>query len=466
MNSLRVSTTSCLVNERPHVADYFSLDPLGVGMDEVECFPSYLCRLAQIHGVTLHEFCAHLARWWSLHGDGEELPAQPLYDIKSTQFCGAQPRLSRYLKALDIATGSKHIERTTFIAIAPAMSTRSAGFLKKDRSWCPACFREHLISETTVYDRLIWCLAPIQRCNFHRVELISCCPRCSTRQHQYHRSGDLSLCFKCEFSLCSDQPVLRFRRRPCFGELDCTELVSAISTGKLQRAEEQAFKTFFLEVDKLFAATLERPMPLGMWETIVHVRKLSKSGKVPSLNFPTMLRHCAGTGVRLIDVMTSPLEAARTSGWLFPIEDIRCKGARHHSASFHRRVSDLIKGELSKPAGERIMSYRAMTLELGVSDGYLRYRFPGLARRYKKRFRFESLISEQTEKAKIRTFFQSRLALYPSAEFPSQDHLVAAAKEACGCGVRKARIVLNLLLREKRLSQRSGDSVSIPRKAL
>lgn len=434
------------------MADYFSLNPLGIGTSEVECFPSYLSRLARLHGVTQQQFCTHLAQWSGRQEKGEALPASRLYDSKSALFCGVQPTLSRYLHAVEEATGSRHIDRTTLVAITAGMSNQSIGLVKRVRSWCPACLQEHLASESVVYDRLLWCLAPMLRCVFHQVELVSCCPHCSAPQHHIDQSGDLALCFRCRLPLVSHRKSWRSRRGPCFGERDCYELVTAISTGELVKAEDQAFKTFSTEIDRLFAIAMSKPMSPGVREVALYTRSLSKRNKAPLSTFPTMIRQCAGTGVRLVDVLTSPVDAARSAGGLFPMEDIPGYRPRRHSSPFHYLVSCRLKEELSKPNNQRILAYPIFTRELGVTDGYLRYRFPILTNRYKKRCREEHVVAAQEEDARVRLFLQSKLHLYPSAEFPSQDHLVAAATKACCCGVRRARTVLARLLEEKRIA--------------
>lgn len=442
------------------MADYFRLDPIGVGTNEIECFPSYLCRLAALHGVSLHQFCKHLAQWWSRPADGDPLPSGRVYDSKSALFCGIQPTLHRYVEAVEVATGAKNIARTTLLPIRPAMSPLSIGLVKRHRDWCPACMHEQIKNDRTVYSPLLWCMAPVKRCFIHQLSLLDTCPTCGSPQNHFHRNGETSLCYKCHAVLIGHPHSWRHHRTPCYGEKDCIELVEAISTGELKRAKDCAFQIFSEEIDRLFAKSMQRPMGIGLFELIHSHRELFKKNKEALSTFPLMLRHCVGTGVRLIDVLNSPREAAKSSNLLFPIDDLPVEGRRRQSLAFHRHVSSRLEKELAKPSDERVTPYSTIKRELGVSEGYLRYRFEVLSRKYRLRSSAEYVDLAEEKTICVRKFIDENIHLFPSSTYPTQRDLVESAARVCSCGVRKARIVLSVALNERRLLKRSHKKAS------
>lgn len=436
------------------MADYFRLDPIGVGTNEIECFPSYLCRLAALHGVSLQQFCTHLAQWWSHHGDGDPLPPGRVYDLKAALFCGIQPTLHQYVKVVEVATGTRNIARTTLLSISPAMSPLSVGLVKRHREWCPACLREQIKGDRTIYIPLLWCIAPVKRCFIHQLCLFETCPACGCRQSHFHRNGELSLCYKCNAALIGDPHSWKRHRIPCYGEKDCIELVEAISTGELKKAKDCAFHVFSEEIDRLFSKAMQRPMNLGLFEFVHNHRELFKKNNVALSTFPIMLRHCVGTGVRLIDVLTSPLDAAQSSNLLFPIDDLPMEGRKRQSLAFHRHVSLRLGKELAKPSDERVIPYSTIRRELGVSDGYLRYRFKELSRKYRFRSSAEYVALAEEETVRIRRFLEENIHLYPSSTYRTQKALVEYATRICSCSVRRARIVLSVILNERRIQKR------------
>jgi len=430
------------------LADYFRLSPQGLDSEEIESFPSYLARLAAVHGVSIQQFCTHLAQWWGRFGDGSKLPSDRFYQ-SSVVLCGVQPTLKLYVQALTQATGSSHIERTTFLALAPAVSMRTTALTRRGRTWCPTCLHDHVSSGSTVYDRLSWSLALIDRCSIHHTELVSSCAACGSPQTQWPTNGDLTQCFRCGSNLDTPPGLWKVRDRPTFGERDCIELVSSIATGELITSVDEACWIFCTEMKRLGFYPKDVVPPRYREAARIEYTDIVNLRNQRRPNFTSLLRHCSAAGVRAVDVLTSPIEAARSAGQLVPPDSPPHTSPRKREPLFHRHVSERIRQELKKPTHERITPYPVMLRELGISDGYLRYRFPNLTFQYRNRWHREFEESDRNEAIRIKIYLAAALQRYPSAEFPHQKSIVAATAKYCGCGKRRARLALNQLRKER-----------------
>ncbi|WP_206740664.1 TniQ family protein, partial [Dyella ginsengisoli] len=401
--------------------------------------------------VTIQTFLTLTASWWRSIGQTESLPVNPLYQRGGGIFCGVGPGVHRFVQALKIATGSSLLERTTFVSLTPAMSRQSIGLSRKSRAWCPACFQEHEANGSVYYDRLLWAMGAIKRCPIHKVGLISYCPSCARLQEFYHRDGGLGVCWSCGHELLTNPDSWQFNPNPTFGERDCVDLVDAISLGSLTAAYPDAFQTFFAEV--LRAAPPKKRLRFGKELFNLKIDN-SRALRTQSPHFSTMLRSTHATGVRLIDVLTSPVEAACVAGgMLVDRVDGRSERRPHKSISVIEECGLRLSSELAKPDEDDVLPLRELSRELGVGVGFLRYRFAPLIHDYERRRSFEK---ERQKSKRMRRMLNSLqkdlLKSFPSACYPTQERLAYAVMEKCNVGRRAAREAVKLALADRHAS--------------
>lgn len=416
-----------------------------MGTSEIESFPSYICRLGQLHGLTISTFLKMIRTWWARNPGGQPLPKNPLYQRGGGIFCGVGVGVHRYVEALKVATGASFLERTTFISLTQAISPQCIGLSGTSRAWCPACFLEHKASGSIYYDRLLWCLAAVKRCPIHKVALVSHCHHCGLLQEFCHRDGGLGLCWKCSRELLTEPDHWKIELNPSFGERDCIELVEAIGNGDLVSAYPRAFQVFFSEV--LRHAPQKKRLRFGR-EMFGLANDNSRALRIQSPQFSTMLRSSHATGVRLVDILIDPVNAAEVAGgMLVDRVDGRSTRAPHKPKYVLDFCAKRLQLELIRPDGEYIPSLSKLAVELGVGLGFLHYRFPDLIRRYEqKRSRQKAQFAAKRTMTMQKALEAGPLREFPSARYPTQESLAYAVMEKCGVGRRAARIAVRLAL--------------------
>lgn len=429
------------------MADYFYLEPMGLGTLEVESFPSYFCRLARLHGASPATFCKHLSHWWARRSNGAILSTGRIYAPRSAMLCSTQDSLKGYVDAIQRATDVAGLHRTTLLNINRAISRRQTGLVRQCRAWCPACLMEHKVQGSPPYDRLLWAMTSINRCPIHGLHLESSCHECGSNQGHIDSSGDVSICYRCKISLVSESSRWIVSDKPSFGERDCCELVEAISSDSLSVTDD-AFYNFIVALKRLvdsagdsesFRAFAKRTLlPWRNCDLATH--------RTPT--FPIAVRICVATGVRMVDVLSSPEESARVAGELFSTE-ARTEPRPRRGSAFHKNVERRLTQELSKEDKDYLTPYTRLLRELGITDGYLRYRFPNLSRKYRSRCHDEFEVLEAELAARLRSWLEENMHLYP-AMYRRLKELACAAAKACGCGVRQARMALFNIRRERR----------------
>lgn len=173
---------------------------------EVESFPSYLHRIAYIHGVYVGELLrysyAYAMRNNIIHHDC----SLPNYITV--------PELIRPNKVTTMLLDLFHqltdqdMERGVFWVLNNCLG-RSAGEIVEGFRWCPECFSEILNMGDEAYFKLIWHLTAINACPIHRTPLITECEFCGCTQISYIKNRAIGFCQDCGKSLSKRKKKLR-----------------------------------------------------------------------------------------------------------------------------------------------------------------------------------------------------------------------------------------------------------------
>ena len=155
---------------RPPRSRLASLRPIGLGTPLVESLPSYLLRLAAIHGLdpgVLVELtfpqaitsaaAAHYSRFVDLGG----------------ALMGTGSIAEAWSAVLADLTAQQGVRRTTLL---PLKGMLGRTHLHREAAVCPACLAEMRAGE--VYDPLAWSVAAVTVCVRHQIRLLTACPAC------------------------------------------------------------------------------------------------------------------------------------------------------------------------------------------------------------------------------------------------------------------------------------------------
>lgn len=162
--------------------------------EDVEALPSYLCRLAWVHGVTPGILVRHLVR-----GTADEVAVTAALHTNQLAALVRPNATSTTFVRLLAGSGSESLyvlRRSTFDFLAPALARTPRGFAPHFR-WCPACFREQLLQTGIVFFKLIWFFRAVEACALHHIRLRDTCPHCGCAPKPQKGWGAFEICPGC-----------------------------------------------------------------------------------------------------------------------------------------------------------------------------------------------------------------------------------------------------------------------------
>lgn len=437
------------------MSDYFPLRPEGVGTLEIEAFPSYFYRLAELHSLTMFTLSYHLSSWWGRRtGTPFKLPGDWLSDSRGLPLCGYNDAVKTNVDVVSIAVGQPDIYRTTLLPLQGIADRICHGALKTGRAWCPACMREAVDTNATHYDRLLWFLIAIERCPTHRLRLVTHCPSCGNYQRIFSSSG-ITRCCKCHASLVPPVSEWVVQLEPSFGENDCCQLVEAIANGGLREAVPNSFSIFSEELSGFLAPLIAGRRRMGALTTGGPMTW--KGHKPPTL--VTMLKRCHLSGIGIVDVLTDPLGAARVAGELiFRKHRVGTIGRPRHSAEAAQFVREHILHELDEGPEIELVPLAALARHLGVSTGFIRYHEPELCVQYGERIRVQNCTLYARKMSTVAKWLRSGvLNRYFGSWGGGKKALVRHVCEVHGIGKNVARRMVSCAIMESQVAKRAKE---------
>ena len=417
--------------------EYLPLSPMGIGTLEVESLRSYLCRLAALHGVTLASFMLHVGSKCKRRKDGIALQR---FMHQTTIACGIGSNVAMLIKTLTPLTGQQDLGRLTLLELDKVLSG-GQGLVKPIRTWCPVCYDEHRRNDESYYDRLLWSMPPVTRCPLHQVDLVSECAQCGKPQRLYHQSGRLELCHECNRTIVTESLSIHINRKPQFGESDCCAIVASISSGKLS-VRRGAVQIFRAELERLLGSNQREKDACELLDN--KIGALVAKRKKP-FQFPTLLRLAITLDLRLMDLLTSPRDAAHAAGGLLR-DHIRGDTVNftRQTKEQRTRIRKRISRELAKPEGKPLLAKAALCQELGVTMNALRYAGADLLDGYETR-RIQAVTeAKHTVDMAMRSLLERYyLDAYLKGHLPSQKVVACVLSDRCGASIRHARSVVS-----------------------
>lgn len=416
------------------MSEYFWIEPIGLGAVDVECFSSYLCRLAHVHNLSTTTFPRHLSAWWA---------RQPQSGDRGLSFIaiagwlnGYSPAAEHVRRVVEKATGFSELGRTSLSELAHVGSRNSMGFVRRNRAWCPACIDEDLQRGEFCYERLLWTLPNISRCPDHKVLLHDSCAKCGVPQRFYHVSGSMSICWKCGEDLRYGWKEWAYQPNPSFCESQCIELVESIGDGRLKVVED-AFQIFAREIRANLGDKRRNYAKVFGSTYCKHVRREQIR---PS--FRMMLQQSHALGVTLVQILGDPKGAARAAGVLALTDQINLDIRRERlSPRKIREIETRLHHDIEVAIASELVSLRALSRQLQVSTGAIEGRFASLVRLYqaKRKSAVAAHIAECTAKV-LAALDDGLLRDYQERRIRSVDALARCISQQTGVGIRAARL--------------------------
>lgn len=387
----------------------------------------------------------HLAEWWRRSSEPPvELKDVFLYKANRQPLCGYGGAVANYVRVVSAASHLPDLHRTTLLALRGAADAVAHGALRKGRAWCPACMYWSDRRGEPYYDRLLWAIAPIERCPIHQVALVHSCPHCHHHQLAYHPRAGMAHCAKCSESLVQQPTTWTRAPRPCFAEDNCRALVQAIADGSLGSPVPRAFSIFCEELRALanphvaYVQSTQREFASRTW----------RDGKRPTLS--TMLKRCHVAGVRLPDLLADPYGAAKAADHLLIDHQALPTSPRpRRSPELLKQVRLRLIEAISEYPEKPLIAFTEFAQTLGVSKGFLAYRAPVLCKVYKQEYAAQiRLINKQRKRQAKAELTEGRAFLrYLAGEFRSQDELVDHLHLNFGVRKRVARLLIDEVLK-------------------
>lgn len=418
------------------MTEYFPISPLGEEPSAIEAFGSLFCRMAVAHSVSIYVMTTHLRKWWQRKNPLDNRAKINVINSLNPMFCGLGANVSAYLDIVSAATGSPDLIRTTFLPLGTALGSNGVGLVRDGRAWCPACHTDDLKSIGAVYDRLLWAIPFIGRCPTHKVALEVQCPVCSALQPRYHHLGSMHLCCRCKQSLRAPPSTWRHDPNPHLHEKECVQLVSELSSGQLVVAKD-AWQIFIREFSTYMDAVGRK---VSKYAYDAPRRPQIQREPMPP-RFPTLIRRCTAFGINPVHLLTDPAGAAKSACMFeFARLDIPADRKPLRPPELLKELRFRIMGELKKKAGQPVSSKAAIAREFGVSVGFLNYKLPDeVAKLGSHRRTLNQKVTSANHQRAVAYLLAGPILEYPSAKFPSHDHLITAVVNECGLGVNRAR---------------------------
>lgn len=358
----------------------------GLGTQDVESLPSYLYRCAHYHHVSVGKLLLFMVDNYR-----RKYPDRPVVKTLASNpgkiGVFARPNLvSRDLVSmLADFSGRPEVRATSFVPIMDSI-VRSAGVYSAHMRWCPECMAEWESKGDDGYYKLLWLLNPITHCPSHKVKLEEKCPHCGSYQTGFGYRKMPRVCNECEGSLAAspDDSAMIQGSSMAVGA-DLVRLVEYISMNPLTEFPRDAIQGVIAsEFDKAWNSGSEDEF----WQIIPKNDCIGIAEGVTQVTLAKARTLAYRLGVELYDLLlgdVSQSPAILDPRWVLglpndlqPSKRVRSRDKDKVLAAVHALMKE--NRESPKP-----LKFYAESV--GVSVGYLNYRFPVLCERIVGGFR-------------------------------------------------------------------------------
>lgn len=356
----------------------FGLPPIGVGTPECESLSSYVIRLAREHSLPPRRLISRIV----LGGIGQ---GAPLCDAKffrqyAATINGLGQYAERFAAALGQATGRGDLASLTMLPWKGLLAPNGTPLTHATRRWCAVCLlqsrdcRAPHNQTREAYWPLSWSISAVSCCVRHDVALSHLCPHCGRRQPTLPKHAEFDQCDHCRRPLyASDEQGRFFLPEP----LPAVAVSVADLVGQMIRigptlGQRDVHKRWCEHVAQRVAAAGSdrasscREMGLNPRAMYEWFERGARAG------LGSVLKVCLHLGISMDAVFGASDSHMFSAKSLTPQPST--KGPRKkHDLAMRVRAKEALDHTLADPAP---LALRAVSEQLGVSTGYLRYWFP------------------------------------------------------------------------------------------
>ncbi|MBI4496626.1 MAG: TniQ family protein [Chloroflexi bacterium] len=434
----------------------FPLAPVGIGTPETECLTSYITRLAEAHGVltrdlVVHELAGFLGRAHLAQSRNLGL-LSAFWRNETRALNGTRTLAHNMVQGLEALTGRQGLRFLTLLTWTEVLPVQQ--LQRRSRAWCPHCYEEWRQAKQTVYEPLLWSLAPVTICPRHRRLLQGICPYpdCRQRSHWLSARSRCGYCARCgRFlgssvapaadegdSLTEQEAMARIWVAHAVGEL----IAAAPGLGFVPR-REQIVDAITASAERLTGGNISAwARKLGM--AVLTVSNWRWKEARPSLWL--LLQVCARLGTTPLGFLTG--EASQVSGQAV---------LRHELAHRPPRVHTVVDPKVARRALEQILagdempppSLREVGQRLGLTYATLRHHLPELCRAISERYRnYQLAQAAETRRRLCQEVREATLRVHEQGVFPSSYRIEALIGRPHALRHRPAREAWRKALRE------------------
>lgn len=401
---------------------------------------SLLVRTSNAHGVNVRQLIDHVLV--AADTTVSTLTGSSFFKKHAGTMNGLGHYAELFTRAISSLTGATYLGQTTLLPWKGLFPFNVQGFLAVRPRWCPECLRRQRASDDICWHPLAWSLEAFRVCPEHQCALEDICTHCGKPQPFVPRYPDLSICQHCGRFLGGE----RIRRDLAEFDLWLVEAVGNMVANQGQQGftpTVEHFRSYLEEqVDQVTngnRSEFSRQLGLNAHALNGWLRK----GERPSFSHFMMV--CRGLNIMPAAVFSSQQREVHPLGLRRP-EKFMTRSSSARPASGERAF---IEKRLRKMLEERCgWSVRRIAKELGVGEGFLKYRFPDLCSQLSEAYRNtradRSTEHRQRQAARVVEIVEELKAacIYPSGRKVNtqlrqekmsllQPHLAVAYKEAC-----------------------------------
>jgi len=195
MTSRRELELEHLPEEFPAMPDGFrcvALEPIKYGTETAEALSSYFTRLCAVHRLTPSHFFRATRIGPSADSGCNHVRAKRLATIN-----GYGPVAANMSKKLGELTGITNLRNLTALPWSGLLDPKGHHLLRRNRAWCPHCYKDSAKNGSPIYDPLYTSLRPVSVCVNHLTTLADQCPQCGAFQPFVSKRPVLEHCVKC-----------------------------------------------------------------------------------------------------------------------------------------------------------------------------------------------------------------------------------------------------------------------------